>query len=63
VSAWLLDHFELLGKLPPSHLREGHVEQGKSLHFASSHTATQAWHGKHAFFSSFEVASRVPLPS
>jgi len=55
--------FELLAKLPPSHLWERHVEQGRSLHFASSHTATQAWHGNHAIFSSFEVASHAPLPS
>jgi len=49
VSAWLLSHFELLGKLPPSHLREGNMAPMKSLHFASIHSATQARHVKHAF--------------
>jgi len=61
VSAWLLSQIKLLGNLPPSHLREGHVAPMKSHHLENLYLATQARHVKQAFLIPFEVASRASL--
>jgi len=63
VCACLLDHFELLGKLPLSHICVRHVEAWRRRHLASYEPSTQAWHVKHAFCWSFEVDGRPSLPS